>query len=133
MPLVKKQITHTGEERWEVSWHYEGTDKDLARRLTDVGRVIPEAVHLVWTRRVGEDWQLVRAYREGSRIEGHERLPETAEQMGSLGRWSYREIFTRERGELRSWADRYPGLRAAIEQEESRLPVRHDCVNPPVR
>jgi hypothetical protein len=122
MALKPVRTTHTGEERWERELRYEGAELDQVRRLTDVGRIAPEVVHLVWTRRVGESWRRVTAYRDGSRIEGHERLDPTAEQMGAVGRWGYREIFTRERGNLRDWADRYPGLRTAIDNCEAELP-----------
>lgn len=133
MGPVKELITHTGEERWEVRLNFKGDEWTQARRLTEVGRVYPEVVYLVWTRRVGESWQRVTAYKDGSRVEGHERLSDEAEMRGSVGRWRYQEIFTRRGGELHSWANLLPGLRTTIEDIEARLPQRHDQVHPPIR
>lgn len=132
MGLMAKQITYTGELRWEVRLDYEGRELDEARRLTGIAQIAPEVVYLVWTRRIGEPWRRVPAYRDGSRIEGRERLSFHAERMGAVGRWGFREIFTRSGSELKDWADRYPGLRNAIEAAEADLPPCNDQVNPPL-
>lgn len=122
MGPVPESISHTGTERYEKILVYQGNVLDQVYRLTDYNEIVAERVILVWVRELGAPWERVTSYRQGSRIEGHVRLSDLAAQQGAVGRYGYREIFSRSTGALHLWADRLPGLRVAIELAEAALP-----------
>lgn len=122
MGPVPESTSHTGTERFERVLAYRGNVLDQVYRLTDPGQIVAERVFLVWTREIGGQWDRVTSYGESSRIEGFVRLSDLAAQRGGVGRWGYREIFSRKTIALHMWADRLPGLRVAIDRAESDLP-----------
>lgn len=122
MGPVPVSTSHTGTERFERVLTYQGNALNQVYRLTDYHEIVAERVFFVWTRTLGGPWERVTSYGQSSRIEGHERLSELAVQRGGIGRWGYREIFSRKTSALHTWADRLPGLRVAIDRAEAELP-----------
>ena len=122
MGPVPESTSHTGTERFERVLVYRGNVLDQVYRLTDPGEIVAERVFFVWTRVLGGPWERVTSYGQSSRIEGHERLSDLAAQRGGVGRFGYREIFSRKTSALHAWADRLPGMRVAIDIAESDLP-----------
>jgi hypothetical protein len=119
MTLLTKEKSHTGEEWFRLLLKYEPEDMTSVRRVTGAGQIVPDTFTLVWKRSLGEPWKRVTGGTYGCLATGHVKVEGLA---GARGPRQNREIFTRNLGELRGWAERLPGLRPAIEEAESRLP-----------
>jgi len=120
MPLTQHgPVRHTGEQRYEVHLRFDPEDKARVYELTPDGKIAPEAVVLVWTRRVGEEWRRLSANGRGSRVEGHVKI---AGGMGAVGPYKALEIYTRELGNFKPSLEYLPGLRNKIEEIEAELP-----------
>ena len=110
---------HTGEERYEVKLTYTLGDVELISKMAQPGEIITDTVYLVFVRRVGGSWERYTRGTHGSRAVGNEKVVGIT---GAVGPRKAREIFTRDVGNLTAWADRLPGLRAAVEKAEAELP-----------
>lgn len=115
----KTSVSHTGEERYEAMLQYGPEQMGGIRQLTKDGQIVPDTIRLVWTRRVGEKWQRQPMAGSGSAAIGHVKIEGVS---GAVGPRKSREIFTRDLGDIRAWAQYLPGLRSAIEDVEAELP-----------
>lgn len=123
MALVRQRPpAHTGTERYEIELRFEGNDQRLVDRMTDPGHMVPDRIFLVWTRRVGGQWERVVQGVNGSHAVGLVKLSHEEQESGVPAKRQAREIFHRQIPALREWTLYLPGLRPAIEEEEARLP-----------
>lgn len=127
MGLIQKQQIHTGEERYEREFTYEGEELERVARQTEPGQIIVDTIVVIWTRRVGEPWARYTRGRSGSRVEGYTQLRSPA--PGARGVRRTKELFKRgDVPEFLPWVGLLPGLRNAVEEAEVNLP--HPSVNP---
>lgn len=110
---------HTGEQRYEVDLVFSEDEQTEIYEMTADGKIVPDKVTLVWTRRVGRPWVRLSANSHGSRIEGHVKI---ANAKGSVGPRKTMEIYTRSLGNFKTSLEYLPGLRSAIEKIEGELP-----------
>lgn len=114
-------VLHTSRETYTVTLGYTCKEVQRIRRMTPDGQIIPEKIVVVWERADGRPWCRVTGRQDGSRAWGYVKV---AGLPGAGGAYRSREIFTPTLKEIQQWADYLmPGLRIAISDAESTLPV----------
>ena len=119
MRPMQQNVSHTGEERYEVTLTYSAEERAEIAKLTRDGQIVADTVRLVYTRQVGGEWGRETNGRYGSRVEGHEKVDG---MRGAVGPRRSRQVFTTTLGEVCTWTTHLPGLTLAIDDVESQLP-----------